>query len=464
LASAVSVVTVGVPGTPGGVDGIEGPVGAVTVKVLAADVPPPGAGVATVTGTGPWVAMSAAEIVARSWVALTTVVGRAPPFQRTTDVATKPLPFTVSVSPVLPAGVLVGDSVPATGTGAVTEKLTLPDVPPPGAGVETLTGTDPGVARSAAVMAARSRVALTKVVVRSAPFQRTTDPATNPVPFTVSVKAAPPTEALAGDRPVTVGTGLSGRSTRSVSKVAVTAVAALIVQEQVAAVPLQAPLQPAKTEPEVAAAVSVTGVPTGSASPQSLPHEMPAGTLLTVPEPEPVFVTERVKVDAAVPEPLTARDAVSPPAVKFTLPAKLPAVVGRKRTVTVRLAPAASDPLPPEAMLNGDPTLAVTERLVGPVFCTVNVRSTVPLTATLPKFVVAVGVTVKSDAATPVTELEHALSLPAVSTALTRTTYVLPALSAVMRAETVCPDAGELVGDETEWNEPLGHAGVVVPR
>jgi len=39
---------------------------------------------------------------------------------------------------------------------AVTVKVTLPDVPPPGAGVTTVTGTERAVARSAAVIAARS--------------------------------------------------------------------------------------------------------------------------------------------------------------------------------------------------------------------------------------------------------------------------------------------------------------------
>jgi hypothetical protein len=55
------------------------------------------------------------------------------------------------------------------------------------------------------------------------------------------------------------------------------------------------------------------------------------------------------------------------------------------------------------------------------VFCTVKVRSTWPPTATLPKLVVAVGVTLKSTWATPVAEDEHVLSLPVLSTAVTRT-------------------------------------------
>src|SRR2546422_74420 len=52
------------------------------------------------------------------------------------------------------------------------------EVPPPGVGENTVTDAVPAVARSAAVTAAVSRVALTNVVVRAAPFQRTLEPLT----------------------------------------------------------------------------------------------------------------------------------------------------------------------------------------------------------------------------------------------------------------------------------------------
>jgi hypothetical protein len=51
-------------------------------------------------------------------VALTNVVVRDPPSQRVTDEAKKPLPFTVIVSPALPATAVAGDRLVATGTGA----------------------------------------------------------------------------------------------------------------------------------------------------------------------------------------------------------------------------------------------------------------------------------------------------------------------------------------------------------
>jgi hypothetical protein len=226
------------------------------------------------------------------------------------------------------------------------------------------------------------------------------------------------TVGLPGIAGVTPPDGVDG--VPEVLKVAVTEAAPFIVQEHVAAVPEHAPLQPAKTEPVAAVAVRVTRVPLVSASVQSDPHAIPAGLLETVPEPEPFLATVSVSAELADVEPLTERESVSLPVAKVTLPAKLPLVVGRNRTVTSRLAPPPSEKLVPDVMLNGAPTLTVTEIPVLPVFCTVKVRSTVPLTATLPKFVVPVGDTVKSAWAAPLTDPVHPLSLPELSTAVTR--------------------------------------------
>ena len=71
---------------------------------------PPGGGFTTVTCALPWVTMSLAGIAAVTCPAFTNVVVRAAPFQRTWEVPTKLLPFTVSVNPAPPAGVLVGAS------------------------------------------------------------------------------------------------------------------------------------------------------------------------------------------------------------------------------------------------------------------------------------------------------------------------------------------------------------------
>ncbi len=59
-------------------------------------------------------------------------------------------------------------------------------------------------------------------------------------------------------------------------------------------VPEQAPLQPMKVEPETAVAVSVIVVPWVTACEQVAPQLMPAGVLVTVPEPVPSFVTDSI--------------------------------------------------------------------------------------------------------------------------------------------------------------------------
>jgi hypothetical protein len=52
-----------------------------------------------------------------SWVGLTNVVGLVLPFQRTTEVETKPLPFTVSVKSAPAACAVAGDRLLRVGTG-----------------------------------------------------------------------------------------------------------------------------------------------------------------------------------------------------------------------------------------------------------------------------------------------------------------------------------------------------------
>jgi len=66
------------------------------VKVRALDVPPPGGGLNTVTMALPAVAMSAEGMTATSSPLWRKVVARSAPFHRTTDVATKLAPLTMS--------------------------------------------------------------------------------------------------------------------------------------------------------------------------------------------------------------------------------------------------------------------------------------------------------------------------------------------------------------------------------
>src|SRR5207253_2827922 len=112
------------------------------------DVPPPGGALNTVTRAVPAVRRSVAGIAALSCVGETYVVGRAVPFQRTTEPATKFVPVTVSVKPEARAWTRFGLSPVVAGTGFVIVNVCAFDVPPPGAGLTTVTCSVPAVARS----------------------------------------------------------------------------------------------------------------------------------------------------------------------------------------------------------------------------------------------------------------------------------------------------------------------------
>jgi hypothetical protein len=154
--------------------------------------------------------MSKAGIAAVNCVTETYVVVRSAPFHRTTAPFTKLFPFAVSVNADPPAAAEDGDKLLRTGTGlpAVMVKVCVPDKPPPGAGLNTVTDAVPTAAISAAKIAAVNCVAETYVVTRSAPFHRTTAPFTKLLPFTVKVNALPPAAAEVGLRLVATGTGL----------------------------------------------------------------------------------------------------------------------------------------------------------------------------------------------------------------------------------------------------------------
>lgn len=65
-----------------------------------------------------------------------------------------------------------------------------------------------------------------------------------------------------------------------------------ITNEHVSDVPLQSPDQPVNTEPDAAAAVSVTDVPEANDVEHAAPHEMPPTFDVTVPEPAPARATD----------------------------------------------------------------------------------------------------------------------------------------------------------------------------
>ncbi len=177
---------------------IVGPAAMVNVEPL--DVTPPET---TVTEAVPEDAIKLADTDAVNCVALTYVVDSAVPFQFTTAPEANPLPFTVSVNAAPPAVVLEGLSEEIVGPGAMVNVEPL-DVTAP---ETTVTAAVPEDAIRLDDTDAVNCIALTYVVDSAVPFQSTTAPEANPVPFTVSVNAAPPAVVLEGLSELIVGPG-----------------------------------------------------------------------------------------------------------------------------------------------------------------------------------------------------------------------------------------------------------------
>jgi hypothetical protein len=187
---------------------IVGAVGIVlwTTKVTAFDGPPPGLGLETTTAKLPTAPTSEALSEIVSWPLFTNVAAWDTPLKVTVDDAIKPLPLTVRIREALPAEAEDGDRLVIVGSGllaACTVKPAATDVPPPGAGFETVTGKVPALARSFVGTAAVSSLRFTKVVARGVPLKFTVEEVINPLPLIVSVSGPLPVEAEAGDRLVT---------------------------------------------------------------------------------------------------------------------------------------------------------------------------------------------------------------------------------------------------------------------
>jgi hypothetical protein len=119
------------------------------VKVFAFEVPPPGAGVNTMTWTVPATAISEAGIAALNRVEETKVVVRFAPFHNTTEPLIKPLPLMVRVKAALLAVREDGLMLEITCMGGLLiVNVRALEVPPPGAGVNTVTWTVPAIAIS----------------------------------------------------------------------------------------------------------------------------------------------------------------------------------------------------------------------------------------------------------------------------------------------------------------------------
>jgi hypothetical protein len=114
------------------------------------------------------------------------------------------------VALVVPTKTKPGLRVIDPGGGLFTAIDTAAELPPPGAGLTTVTARGLAVAWSATVSWKVSCVALTNVVARADPPTCATEPDTKLLPVTVTVAAVlEPTISVAGFSVIDPGTGLS---------------------------------------------------------------------------------------------------------------------------------------------------------------------------------------------------------------------------------------------------------------
>lgn len=171
------------------------------VKVTMPDAAPPG--FCTVTLAAPADAIKVAGTVACNCVAPLYSVGRMEPFHMTEAPGIKFVPATVRVNPGSPAFAVEGVSVVTV--GPLIGNFTAVEIAAPGFWTAIL--ALPAVATRLESINAVICVALMNPVPSGEPFHMTTEPLTNPVPFTVSWNAAPPATADGGLRVVTVEDG-----------------------------------------------------------------------------------------------------------------------------------------------------------------------------------------------------------------------------------------------------------------
>src|SRR5215471_151422 len=162
----------------------------------------------TVTLDTPTALMSAAVIVVCSCVLETKVVALGLPLKFTTEEGTKFVPVTVTVKSPPPCTAEPGVRSVILGGGKAAVNVNLPEVPPAGVGLNTVTEESPTLLMSAEGIDACNVVEETKVVGRAAPANWTTEVGTKFVPVTVRVKAGPPAARADGLKLETVGSGL----------------------------------------------------------------------------------------------------------------------------------------------------------------------------------------------------------------------------------------------------------------
>lgn len=124
-----------------------------TGRLIAEEVPPPGAGFTAVKDRVPVADTSADVSATLTWVALTNVVGRALPFTSITVDATKPVPVIVITGEEAPTASVVGliAEIVGAGFGAMIVNVAGAEVPPPGFAFTAVRERLPAVDMSAAL-------------------------------------------------------------------------------------------------------------------------------------------------------------------------------------------------------------------------------------------------------------------------------------------------------------------------
>jgi hypothetical protein len=120
------------------------------------------------------------------------------------------VPVIVSVVAGAPATTLDGDSDLMIGTGLAEERIVncWLALPPPGAGLVTVTVTGPAVANEVAGTITTSCVGVCDWIGSGVAPKLTVEAAMKFVPVIVSVVASEPATTLDGDSDVMIGTGL----------------------------------------------------------------------------------------------------------------------------------------------------------------------------------------------------------------------------------------------------------------
>ena len=162
-----------------------------TATEVAALVPPPGAGFRSVSACAPLSRSSAASTVALSAVALTRVAVRTAPSQSTSVPAMRPAAWIDSAVVTPPTSSVAGVTALIVGAGFTTVSDNGALAPPPGAGFVTTSDRVPVAVRLDAGTVTRSCVGVTSLTSAAVPLTSACEPATKPVPVTVTTAEIP---------------------------------------------------------------------------------------------------------------------------------------------------------------------------------------------------------------------------------------------------------------------------------